>query len=98
MVTLEQVMHQWTASPDPTIKVNLFRGSKRKWHIRFEEVYPEIYHYDPKSNALDNTVDWATETLKNWNTAHRTSWDMWRFDSKYDAEKFITLFNLVWAR
>lgn len=91
-------MQQWAESNQPiTIKPELYRGPGRKWHIRLIEVWPE--HVTAfGSSSLDEKVEWCYQTLKTWNTAHRTAWDMWRFDSKRDAEKFITLYILQWAQ
>lgn len=99
--TLDQVMSQWIMSNPPTIKPNLFRGRNRKWTIQLIEVWPED---DPDvkffsgSSPLDEKVEWTFETLQAWKTAKRTAWDMWIFDSKRDAEKFITLYSLTWAQ
>ena len=89
-VTLEQVMHSWV-NPQPfTVKIELTRerlkNRNTKWRLRLVSNGP-----------TDEQVDWTAETLKNWSTVRRTAWDIWVFDSKRDAEKFITLYNLTWA-
>ena len=38
------------------------------------------------------------EELKNWTNVRRMAWDQWNFKYKKDAEKFVTLFNLKWAK
>jgi hypothetical protein len=99
--TLDQVMSQWIQSIPPTIKPELYRGQNRKWTIRLIEVWPddeEDVKFYTGSSPLDERVEWSFETLQTWKTAHRTAWDMWCFDNKRDAEKFITLYTLTWAQ
>lgn len=49
------------------------------------------------STKLDERVEWATNQLKDWPSTRRMAWHMWYFKHKRDAEKFQTLYNLVWA-
>lgn len=44
---------------------------------------------------LDDRIIWATKELEKWDCC-RKSWNMWHFKFKYDADKFITLYNLIW--
>jgi len=94
--TLDQVMKQWAMSAEPIIKPTLYAHNKI-WMVELEEVWPDG---EPKytNSPLDDRVEWCCQTLKDWPNATRTSWDMWRFESKRDAEKFITLYTLVWAQ
>jgi hypothetical protein len=46
---------------------------------------------------LDRRVIWAAAQLDTWENVSRQAWDMWHFKHKRDAEKFITLYNLVWT-
>jgi hypothetical protein len=98
--TLDQVMTQWAMSHQPIIKPVLKRGARRKWTVRLEEVFPSVddagNYYN--SSDLDNRVEWAFEILKTWKTAHRSAWDMWMFDSKREAEKFVALYGLTWVQ
>ena len=91
--TLEQVMQQWAGLNRAIAKPVLKRGQKRRWMIIFEEDTSDGWI----SSDLDEKVEWADLILKNWKTAHRSSWDTWYFHSKRDAEKFLTVYYLKWA-
>ena len=95
MITLDQVMKDWAKSNEPTIKPTLYVHNK-VWIVELTEVWPDD---EPRytNSPLDEHVEWAAKTLKDWPTATRTAWDMWRFKSRSEAEKFITLYTLVWA-
>jgi hypothetical protein len=41
---------------------------------------------------------WVHETLDKWKNVELVDVEIYRFKTKKDAEKFITLFNLKWAR
>lgn len=47
--------------------------------------------------VLDERVNWALSRLESWAGVRRMSFNMWYFKTKRDAEKFQTLYNLVWA-
>jgi hypothetical protein len=98
-ITLEQVMNQWAMSNQSIIKIELDPRDKSKRTVRLVEDWPSVddagNYYN--SRELDKRVDWTLRTLETWETAHRTAWDIWAFDSKRDAEKFITLYTLTWA-
>jgi hypothetical protein len=99
-MTLEQVMQEWASSHAPDIKPRLYMGQQRKWTIKIEEVWASIDDAGNYFNStdLDKRVDWTAHVLETWKTANRTSWDMWVFSSKREAEKFITLYTLQWAQ
>ena len=95
--TLDQVMHIWAKSNVPIIKPILLRiRLSKRWRIHLQEEWPNENNIG-SSSPLDGRVEWVFETLKTWDTAKRTSWDMWEFDNKREAEKFITLYTLQWA-
>lgn len=96
-ITLEKIMHQWVNSDSPTIIPKLIKGRSRKWSITLEEVWPDNVKINNSISSLDNRVYWTEATLAHWKTAKRTSWDTWQFDSKLNAEKFITLYHLTWT-
>jgi hypothetical protein len=97
-MTLDQVMKVWAMDQEtPTIKPVLLR-KMNTWTIVLEEVWPdEVINKSSSSFTLDDRVAWVEEELKKWTTVKRTAWDMWAFNNKKDAEKFITLYHLVWA-
>jgi hypothetical protein len=47
---------------------------------------------------LDDIVEWTDKELTKWKDCRRIAWDMWQFKSKREAEKFITLFHLIWQQ
>lgn len=97
--TLEQVMASWGASHRSIIKPELIRHRLKKgnqnWIIQLVEFWPDDFNQG--ASNLDSKVNWTEKVLSTWPRVRRTSWDMWVFDKKRDAEKFITLFNLTWA-
>lgn len=46
---------------------------------------------------LDERVNWALIQLQKWPDVKRMAHDMWYFKRKRDAEKFQTLYNLIWG-
>lgn len=72
------------------------------WRVRLEEDWAtddigEVY-YTADYRNLDKRCEWAEQQLANWKFVTRLSHQEWKFLSKRQAEKFLTLFNLVWAR
>lgn len=58
----------------------------------------ETYDVSEDSIMYDDYIEWAEQQLSTWKNVKRMAWDQWYFTSRQDAEKFITLFNLKWAR
>lgn len=58
----------------------------------------EILDVDQHTVRFDDIVFNVQEELKNWTNVRRMAWDQWNFKYKKDAEKFVTLFNLKWAK
>ena len=50
------------------------------------------------SADFDSYIDWTIEQLETWSDVRRMAYDQWYFKRKKDAEKFITLFNIKWAK
>jgi hypothetical protein len=99
-MTLDQVMKVWAMDKEePMIEPVLTRNRQRQWVITLEELWPqgdgEGYN---SSSGLDKRVEWCEEEMKKWAGVRRMAWDQWWFDDKGQAEKFITLYYLVWAR
>lgn len=85
----------------PDVKA-ILRKVNLSWRVRIEEDWDneevgEIY-YTADYRNLDERCEWAAQQLATWNTATRLSHQEWKFSKKIDAEKFIMLFNLRWAR
>ena len=95
--TLEQVMMEWHRSRESSIKPQLAK-SGRDWMLTIREDWPSV---DDAGNSfhtskLDEQVIWAIAKLDG--KARRISWNMWKFKTKRDAEKFITVYYLVWGK
>lgn len=50
------------------------------------------------TKILDDRCKWAEDQLKTWPDVSRYSWQEWQFKYKHDAEKFRTLYNLMWGK
>jgi len=95
--TLDQVMMQWSKLREITIKPQLVK-SRSGWTLSIFEDYSsqdDAGNYYPSSN-LDEQIKWAVEQLEG--RASRTAWNIWKFKNKRDAEKFITVYYLVWGQ
>lgn len=81
----------------PTYSVTL-RPIADGWIITIEEEWEYSRGVlDYSSFKLGERCDWAEKELAKWPDASRQSWTSWKFKSKHDAEKFITLYGLVWG-
>jgi len=80
----------------PFIKAELSKKNRR-WQIKIKEVWPvdtfEL-NWTFDVDKFGDAVEWTDNTLKSWDSAKRESWDTWSFDSKKNAEKFITYYNI----
>ena len=99
-MTLEQVMKTWAMDKEePIIEPVLTRNRQRHWVITLEELWPqgdsEGYN---SSSGLDKRVEWCEKELARWPGVKRMAWDQWHFDDKVQAEKFTTLYYLLWAK
>lgn len=84
----------------PKIKATL-EHKNFKWRVKIEEDWGRSdgsTYYSADYNNRDICVDWTAEQLSKQKFVTRLSFDQWVFFRKRDAEKFITLFNLKWAR
>lgn len=89
---------KYSMEKGPTIKPVLTK-IKNHWTLTLEEEW----HHDSGgsytisgSMELDDIVNWTEIELTKWKDCRRMAWDMWQFKSKREAEKFITLFHLIW--
>lgn len=96
--SLDKVLRRWTTlQKDPTINPRLVKKN-HGWTICLEEVWPDGEPYGKSSQTLDKRVAWVSEEMPKWSGVRRLAWDMWAFDDKRQAEKFITLYQLIWAQ
>jgi hypothetical protein len=83
----------------PSFKPVLIKNKRNQWILIFEAKW---YHdsgasYSLESDSIkDFMIKWTEEELIKWKDCRRIAWDMWQFKYKRDAEKFITLFHLIW--
>lgn len=84
----------------PKIRARIHRVNLR-WRVRIEENWDDeedqsLYHSADYSN-LDKRCEWTAGQLSTWKSATRLSHQEWKFTRKKEADKFITLYNLIWA-
>lgn len=79
----------------PFIKPKLFKLGRNTWAVCLEEFWPDLPNWNGDSGRLDRSVEWCEKTLETWKNCKRQSWDTWSFDSKKNAEKFITYYNIA---
>jgi hypothetical protein len=92
---LGQVLKLWTTMNIPSeVKIKLKHRAQYGWVI--DLVVKPGNDYQP--HLLDERAEWCYQQLKDWPMCQRTAWDMWSFQSKHDAEKFITLYTVQWAQ
>ena len=69
--------------------------------VSLVELFPGD-HVDPydttPTRKFHERVEWMADELTSWEKCTRLGWNDWRFEQKRDAEKFITLYNLIWVR
>lgn len=78
----------------PGIKIILTK-KRNCWNLKLEEQWPDSVDIKYSTQKLDNTVEWCIKALETWENCHRISWDTWEFDTKKNAEKFITYYNIA---
>lgn len=84
----------------PSIKCELSKEGRETRLVLVEhyEHNKEILAVEQNTVRFDDIIFHVQEELKNWKHVRRMAWDQWNFKSKKDAEKFVTLFNLKWAK
>ena len=95
---LQSVMIQWAnqmATKEITIEPKLVKR-KNKWALVLEERWPYSTPPVTDQSELDDRVNWCVEKLKDWPGCTRMSYDQFWFDTKVEAEKFITMYTLIW--
>jgi hypothetical protein len=99
-MTLDSVIKEWARAHIMSIVPELKRRGS-KWCVHINEQWPTVDDsgsYIPDTALHNRIVEWATPQLEFWPNCKRMSYDMWYFDRKQDAEKFITLYHLKWAK
>lgn len=99
---LDKAIRTWIEKPT-VIRPTLHRranGPNYWYRLQIVEDFgssDDAGNYIP-STKLDECINWVGDKLKNWPNCYRKAWDMWDFESKHDAEKFITVFHLSWQQ
>jgi hypothetical protein len=104
--TLEQLepnYHRYQKMLEDGPKVRAILEHKNfRWRVKVEEDWGDSsighMYYTATYTNRDVCVDWTAEQLSKHRFVNRISFDQWAFLRKRNAEKFITLFNLRWAR
>jgi hypothetical protein len=92
-----------SADIGPTIRPSILKNQygyrvllEEFWH---DDIKTEYYDtHGSGSCILDQRVEWVTKELEKWHNVQRTAWDMWQFKYKKDADQFILLYYLKWAK
>jgi hypothetical protein len=66
--------------------------------IDIQEDWKGCNFYDHPSSRLMDCIQWVNDQLESWPYVNRITYSQWMFQREQDAEKFITLFNLIWSR
>ena len=64
------------------------------WELTFVDDSLYFVDYEDKLNTV---TEWADHQLHTWTTCKRQGYNSWYFSSKFDLNKFITLYTLKWA-
>ena len=91
-------MQLWAAESRKVSIKSTIEKSGRGWILSIFEDFSSV---DDAGNSfpssdLKEQVDWTVKQLED--KARRMSWNMWKFKTKCDAEKFITVYYLVWGK
>lgn len=92
---LEAALKSWATVS--VIKPTISHATGPNWILTLEETWPTDLPVRSQSSSLDQCVEWATAQLKDNERCGRIAWNMWKFKTKKEAEKFLTMFYLVWA-
>lgn len=84
------------------IPILTYIDSKRVWQLKIHEQWPKgvdpTYSTSESGLELDIRCTWCETQLKKYSEVSRWSWQHWHFKNQYEAEKFITLYQLRWAQ
>lgn len=65
----------------------------RKWCLHLVEEDEDLLN---NFFLFDRIITWVDDTLLYRKDVSRMSYDMWYFDNKTDAEKFLVILTLKW--
>jgi hypothetical protein len=96
---LQMAMIQWLPEPRFNPIKPVAKKSGKGWMLVITEQWPDSVDdagNEYQSAGFDARINWVTESLSSWGNCSRKSWNMWYFKSKYELEKFKTLYHLKW--
>lgn len=100
-----QILQQWEPKYEVLQKIGqgmvpikIFKNYQHDYTLCIRYDLEEDFQANQNTYLLNDIINWATEELVKWPRVRRTAYDMWKFSNKKQADKFITLFNLRWAR
>lgn len=93
---LDSLTEAMTNGPQFPITVQLWEGG---WLVRIHQewavdINARYFEWHP---MFEKRCIWAQDRLCNQDSISRQSWASWKFEQKQDAEKFMTLYGLVWG-
>jgi hypothetical protein len=100
LLSIQPAYFKWkdVMEQGPTIRP-ILTFKDNGWELALVELWGSV---DDESNyggskELDEQLKWTAKELVNWD-CQKMAWDKWHFKNKRDAEKFITIYYLVWAQ
>lgn len=80
------------------VKFDIFKKGRKYVLALSKDYFEESYSFNNSQGGfqtnLDDAVEWLVEKLENRADVRRTSWAMWEFNNRKEAEKIITWFHL----
>lgn len=92
-----------TIEQGPTIELSINpKQSESGWVLVLKEIWPSYinldYTADIGKEKIKERSEWIDKQLKRQTNCARADSGAWTFKNRHDAEKFITLYYLTWAK
>lgn len=84
----------------PDIEPTLFKTDDGYWRVKIEGRWsePSLEDIVPLIDYTLQHVNWTLDLLKDRDNCWQSYWNSWDFQNQKDAEQFILMFNLRWAK
>jgi hypothetical protein len=93
---LQSVIETWVREVvEVTIEPKLYKR-QNKWALVLEEHWEYPTPPIGGSEHLDKRIEWCADKLKDWPGCKRMAYDQFWFNTKLEANKFITMYTLTW--
>jgi hypothetical protein len=96
---VDQLAHIMEQGPGIIPKLS---QTEQGWELTLAEVWDdnifEVRWLQSGSEMLDEKIEWVDQKLQSQQNCAKIDFDRWVFQDKIDAEKFITLYHLTWAK